>query len=1010
MLHGTVSHFKAVKVSQFKRHKTKEYATLEKVDLTFFSSKELMLQNTFIGRKAQLHLLDDFLKKAAGGLLQVAFISGEAGVGKSSLVEEFVRSREEADPTLITALGECNAQTGSGDPYLPFRQVLTTLTMEPEEEKSAGEIARAKRTSRLKEFVSISSQTLIKIGPDLIGIFVPVAGLMTRIATEVALNSGLLSELVGKKTGKEPAKINPALDQEKIFEQYASVLKALSKDRTLILVLDDLQWADRGSLNLLFHLARELKNSRILLLGTYRPDDVALGREGARHPLEPILNELKRYNGDIIIDLSNSSPDEGRTFTNELIDSEPNHLDAAFREQLFAHTDGHPLFTIELLRNLQERGNLLKDKDGCWIQRLTLDWGTLPVRVEGVIGERIARLPEGLRETITIASVMGYDFIAQVVARVQKVQERELVKDLSHELEKRYLLVFEQGETKIGKQFLSIYRFSHALTQQYLYDELGAGERRMRHGEIAETLEAISADHSDQFALQLAHHYDEAGKTEKAIPYWIMAGDMAFRAYAQNEAIAAYTRALELGKEIEISSDELQHLYTRRGRSMELIGQFEQALKNYDEMLTTARERVYRRMELEAQVAASTLYSTPTAVMDAEKGRALSEENLKLAQELGDQSIECRVLWNLLLANLHASKTDQAIDYGERSLRLARALNLREQIPYTLTDLGRAYNGACRFEEGEARLIEAAGLWRELGNMLMLNDNLNTLLLSLVWCGKYERALGVAQESLEISKVTKNVWAQGWPHYLQGQIWFEYGEIDKALDEIDASVRLAGDANAPIHTKWYSASLCWAYIQIGAIQKGMDLYRTTRVPNQEIPAPTAWTPTAVFYALCEIATGQLDLAASTLGARRLSDTISDYALKLAQCRLALARKDHAQAIAIIDPVVKNSQQFKVGQYLPEALFLKGKAHLMNGEHDLAKAALEQARLAAEAIGSRRLLWQILSAMAEIESDHEKSAILKKQARDNIQFIFDHIRSDELRSLFLQSEAVKTLMA
>ncbi len=80
-----------------------------------------------------------------------------------------------------------------------------------------------------------------------------------------------------------------------------------------------------------------------------------------------------------------------------------------------------------------------------------------------MIGERIARLPEGLRETLNVSSVMGYEFIAQVIARVQKVQELELVKDLSRELEKRYLLVFEQGETKIGKQFLSIYRFSHAV-------------------------------------------------------------------------------------------------------------------------------------------------------------------------------------------------------------------------------------------------------------------------------------------------------------------------------------------------------------------------------------------------------------------------------------------------------------------------------------------------------------------------------------------------------------------
>jgi tetratricopeptide (TPR) repeat protein len=581
---------------------------------------------------------------------------------------------------------------------------------------------------------------------------------------------------------------------------------------------------------------------------------------------------------------------------------------------------------------------------------------------------------------------------------------------LSRELEKRYLLVFEQGETKIGKQFLDIYRFSHALTQQYLYDELSAAERRIWHGEIAATLEALAAEHSDPFALQLARHYDEAGQPEKAVPYWITAGDAAFGAYAQNEAIAAYSRALELAKETQISPEQLSQIYTRCGRSMEMTGQFEQALKNYAEMLTTARQRADRRMELEAQVAASTLYSTPTAVMDAEKGQALSEQTLKLAQELGDQSIECRVLWNLLLANMHESKMDQAIAYGERSLSLARSLNLREQIAYTLTDLGRAYNVVCRFEEAEARLKEAAGLWRELGNLTMLNDNLNTLLLNLVWSGKYERALGVALESLEVSNVTKNVWAQGWPRHLQGQIWFEYGEIDKALDELEVSVRLAVDANAPIHTRWYSADLCWAYIQIGAVQKGLDLYRTTRIPNQELPAPTAWTPTAVSYALCEIATGQLDLAAATLGARQPSNTIMDYGLKLAQCRLALARKEHVQAIAIIDPVVKDSQQFKVGKYLPEALFLKGKTHLMNGEHDLAKAAFEQARLAAEAIGSRRLQWQILSAMAEIESDHEKSAALKTHARENIQFIADHISSDELRSLFLQSEGIKTLMA
>ena len=582
-----------------------------------------MPQNTFIGRKTELLRLEQSVTKAGAGQLQVAFIAGEAGAGKSTLVEEFVREQEASDPKLITTIGVCNAQTGSGDPYLPFRQVLTSLTTDSEQDKSSAEIAKTKNNARLKEFVRVSTQSLIMYGPDLIGIFVPGGSLLAKLPSLLAMNSDLakkLSERIGKKTDPKAAKTDPTLDQGKIFEQYAAVLKELSKDRTLILVLDDLQWADSGSLNLLFHLARQLKDSRIFLLGTYRPDDVALGRDGERHPLESILNELKRYHGDIVLDLSQADVAEGRSFTNALIDTEPNHLGAAFRDELFARTDGHPLFTVELLRNLQESGGLVKDKDGFWIQVATFDLSTLPARIEGVIGERIGRLPAPLHETLTTASVMGYDFAAQVVARVRKVPELELVKDLSRELEKRYRLVFEQGEIKIGKQFLSSYRFSHAMTQQYLYDELGAGERRILHGEIAETLEAISVDHAGGLALQLAHHYDEARNPEKAIPYWIEAGDAAFASYAQNEAIAAYTRALELGKEVTISPEQLHHLYARLGRALELNGKFEQAVQNYDNMLVAARACHDRKMELDAMVAASTLYSTPTSVMNAVKG------------------------------------------------------------------------------------------------------------------------------------------------------------------------------------------------------------------------------------------------------------------------------------------------------------------------------------------------------------------------------------------------------
>ena len=117
--------------------------------------------------------------------------------------------------------------------------------------------------------------------------------------------------------------------------ELSALVEELSRPRPLVLFLDDLHWADSASLNLLFHLARKMQDSRVLLIGTYRSDDVALGRGGERHPLEPIVNELKRYNGDIVIELGATEASEGRAFVDALIDSQPNQLETAFRQQLF---------------------------------------------------------------------------------------------------------------------------------------------------------------------------------------------------------------------------------------------------------------------------------------------------------------------------------------------------------------------------------------------------------------------------------------------------------------------------------------------------------------------------------------------------------------------------------------------------------------------------------------------------------------------------------------------------
>jgi predicted ATPase len=177
------------------------------------------------------------------------------------------------------------------------------------------------------------------------------------------------------------------LEQRAIFEQYTNVLCRLSNNHPLLLVLDDLQWADKGSVGLLFHLGRRVQSERVLIVGAYWPEEVALQRDGVPHPTRKVMVELQRQFGDVTLDLADIDRAEGYRFVEAVLDTEPNRLDQEFRETLYRRTGSHPLFTVELLRTMQERGDIVRDKgtDGAWVEGAALDWGALPARVEAVI-------------------------------------------------------------------------------------------------------------------------------------------------------------------------------------------------------------------------------------------------------------------------------------------------------------------------------------------------------------------------------------------------------------------------------------------------------------------------------------------------------------------------------------------------------------------------------------------------------------------------------------------------
>jgi DNA-binding SARP family transcriptional activator/tetratricopeptide (TPR) repeat protein len=636
----------------------------------------------FVARRHELERLDANLHSALVGEGRVLFVSGAAGCGKTALMAEFARRAQQSHADLIVASGTCHAYSGGGDPYLPFRDVMGMLTGDVEARWAAGLISR-EHACRLWQMLPQAVRAIVDHGPDLIDVLVQGKELSSRATMVAPSGAGWLEELTELAARKRARPTD--LTQSFLIGQFASVLRSLASRRPVLITLDDLQWADFASAGVLFQLGRNLAGSRVLLLGAYRPEEVSLGRNGERHPLEKVLGEFRRTFGDIWIDLDETDVAEGREFVDALLDSEPNRLGQGFRQALFQRTWGHPLFTVELLRRMQERGNLVRDEDRRWVEGAALDWRTLPARVEGVIEERIGRLRPELHEILSVASIEGERFTAGAVAQVQGVSELLLLRNLSR-LEKRHRLVREREEVRLEHRRLSRYQFTHNLFQAYLYKGLSAGERRLLHSEIAQALKGLYEGHTDEITVQLAHHFLEAGERVEAAAYLDRAGDQARRLAALEEAARYYRSALEhWHREDPAGRAELMR---KLGECLWMYGDPRQALvilESAYELFTTLKDRmgagVTQRIMAEI------------CLEEAVPERCLQHHQQALALlEGGPESVElARAISALSRMHSYASEHDQALAWGEQALAMAERLGAEDVTVHALNSVGSAY-------------------------------------------------------------------------------------------------------------------------------------------------------------------------------------------------------------------------------------------------------------------------------------------------------------------------------
>lgn len=819
----------------------------------FLETGELLVEvqpTVFVARERELAELGTFLDLVLAGQAQTAsqpaasgpgrgstrnvvFVTGEAGSGKTALLYEFARRAQVAHADLIVAIGNCSSHTGIGDPYLPFREALSLLAGGVEARAGRG-ILNPENASRLWAFVPVVAQTLIELGPDLIDSFVPRAALVPRAAAFAGDAAGWLERLEELQARRAVQTEIADLGQGRIFKQVTDVLATLARQQPLLLLLDDLQWADAASISLLFHLARRLSQSRILIVGAYRSEDVALGRYGKRHPLESVLNELKRYFGDIWVDVDRAAEVEGRRFVNDFLDTTPNRLGEGFREALFKHTEGHALFTVELLRDMQERGDLVEDEEGHLVEGPALEWGTLPARVEGVIEERIGRLEPELQDLLTSAAVEGETFTAQVLARVQGIEEHRIVKHLTDTLERRHHLVSEKGIESLNGQRVYRYRFRHALFQQYLRARLSPATREVLHASVGQALEELYAGRTDEIAMRLMRHFDESGDYQRLLKYAVQAGDRARRLGASLEAIDFYGLALQRAADLKTPPGvtELRRIHERLGDVyLEHLSRHEKALGHYASFLALA-ESVEDRARGARKVADVYLLRG-----DLTEAQEHYEEALASLSALPPMPEASRVHSRLSYLLISRNQLYEAATHAQTGLEIAQQIDDARGVADANRVAGIIASRLGDLEAGCEHHERSLQLYRELGDLARLAQACNNVGNTYRQWGQMDRALEYLYEGLEVARRIGDTRDEALLLTTTAELFLDQGQWEKAIAHLERALPLAeesGMAARIIAVHWHLGTAYLGAEQLEDAERHLESAETLSRDTQHL--------------------------------------------------------------------------------------------------------------------------------------------------------------------------------
>jgi tetratricopeptide (TPR) repeat protein len=920
------------------------------------------------GRVAEIASLRAALDGVLAGRGRLVFLTGEAGLGKSRLVRELNSAWEAALARAGQAGRWCETAGLSyevGQPYGLFQRLVRAACGAAEDE--AADTLRDKLAglaALLPPGHDIQALTALKALFDL-----PVRPGETLLEGEAF--------------------------KQQLFRLMPLLVQAWTAAGPLALVFDDLHWADPASLVLLDHLLPLAASQRLLLVGAMRPDQEA--------PAWALRAAAERsHAADLtLVEVLPLSPADSETLVDCWLDSRPEPVAPELRARILSQAEGNPLFIEEVAHALSE-----PNQPGGALE--------IPATLQSLLAARIDRLPEEARRTLQVAAVLGRAFEHRALSAM--LEPGAQLNDRLQQLVQAGLI--QAAPRRPGAEAETEFTFRHALVQEAAYQTILRKHRRDFHARAGEALETVFPHRVEQTAPTLAFHFAEAGDFARALKYAILAGDAAYRLFANAEAIGHYTRAAELARRTGAASDALRHIYLRRGRALELSSQYKAALDTYAELEALGQHRADPALVLSAVAAQGQIRAMGSnSESDPTQAEALLARALHLSRDLSDREIEARIEWSRLQLYNWLGRLPEALAAGERSLALARELGLHEQLAFTLTDLSYVHVAHGETRRAHASTDEAIALWRQLNNQPLLANSLTFASILSTQNGEAAAAIAFSDEAYQISAAIGNRWGMAFSRTAVGLTWWDRGEPTRAISLMQTAIADAEQAGFIVPRFTTRSFLAQLYAELGDTARAYDLLQAIDEQAARLPGITRF---AHLIAATRIdvnlqAGNQAEAQAIAAASPALFDQAASryvpggalHSVGLAgslSCQLQLAQSQPARAVVTAEQYLDLCQALAANRFVPELLFWRGLGQAALGQPAAARDTWQRARAAAEGVESRRLLWPVRFALAGVEAHLGKPADavgLAHAARAVVSHIAERAEPIGLRETFLQ---------